>query len=47
MMTPNQIDANPMPFARLIGIVFAAASPDEARADADRTAICTQTQMVP
>lgn len=33
MMTLDQINRNPMPFAKLMGIVFTAASPDEVRAE--------------
>ncbi len=33
MMTLDQINQNPMPFARLMGIVFTAADPDEVTAE--------------
>lgn len=42
MMSLEQINANPMPFARLMGIVFTAASTDEVRAEmVVRDDLCT------
>lgn len=42
MMTLDQINQNPMPFARLLGIVFTAAAPDEVCAEMIvRADLCT------
>ena len=42
MMTLDQINQNPMPFAELMGIVFTAASADEVRAEMPvRADLCT------
>ena len=41
-MTLDEINANPMPFAQLMGIVFTAATPDEVRAEMTvRPDLCT------
>ncbi|MFT3810055.1 MAG: PaaI family thioesterase [Micropepsaceae bacterium] len=42
MMTLDQINQNPMPFAKLMGIVFTAATTDEVRAEMPvRDDLCT------
>lgn len=46
-MTLDEINANPMPFAALLGIVFTAAAPDEVRAEMlVRPDLCTMGSIL-
>lgn len=47
LMTLEQINANPMPFARLMGIVFTHATTDEVRAEMTvREDLCTTNSIL-
>jgi uncharacterized protein (TIGR00369 family) len=47
MLTLEQINADPMPFAKLMGIVFTHAAPDEVRAEmVVRADLCTTNSIL-